>query len=181
MILVWCGSANPYGLMIFWNRDRFSPINTYLRVFPSNTPAANASNLASFCLLRRPVLYFTPIIDVHRRTWNMSLEPSPSVIMHWEKTNNVFRSALCDCSVASLSSSTSSPWLVWLLIVWVFDVVDNDETVLNIDVIFSTPLSPRNKCTTISILSCFYIVLSNMFRYGSVNSSFNFNWRDAHI
>jgi hypothetical protein len=36
---------------------------------------------------------------------------------------------------------------------WAFHIAANNETVLNLGVVFSNPTSARNKCTTISLSS----------------------------
>jgi hypothetical protein len=73
---------------------------------------------ASTCLLRRHVRYFIPFVGVHRRSGEQVFGTSFSAILHWERANKVFGSALCDCSNAFTSpySTFSSPRLIFLLV-----------------------------------------------------------------
>lgn len=78
-----------------------------------------------------------------------------SLILHQERTNKIFgkhSTRLLD-RFLNLSSSTSLPQLVFLLAVQVFHVIDNNETVLNVVVVFSTRSSSTKKCITILLQS----------------------------
>jgi hypothetical protein len=84
--------------------------------------------------------------------------------MHWQKgekvsstfivddptqrANKVLGSTPHNCSIASSSSLISWPWLIYVLVVWAFHVVIKNETMLKVDIIFSTPSLARNKHTS---------------------------------
>jgi hypothetical protein len=93
------------------------PSYKYARVLEKKTYTEDAQH-ASTCLLRRRIRYFILFVGMHRRSGEQVTGTSSSAILHRERANKVFGSALRDCSNASTSPSStfSSPRLVFLLI-----------------------------------------------------------------
>lgn len=140
----------------FGTKCGFYLINTYIQMLPSNITLANTSSLAFFCKMCRHVHYFIPIVGMH---WRKGEKVSSTFIVNDPTQRGQIRflgSTPHNCSIASSSSLISWPWLIYVLIVWAFHVIVKNETMLKVDIIFSTPSLARNKRTSMLFCLIFY-------------------------
>lgn len=144
-------------MLIFLKSNAVSS-DKYLPVLSSNhAVVVSTSSLVASYLLCRHVRYFILIIATHRQIGQQVSGPVILSNPTSGEVNKVLGSNPCDCSIASSSSSTALPRLVFLLVTWTFHVIVKNEMVLNINIVFSIPSLPRNKRTTISLIMSFML------------------------